>query len=156
MQHVASLLAPLVASLRPLCAAALVFTALPQSADAAEAVAPASARVEIHLHDATGADIDLVGEHLSWNETHRLASTVGEHRHAVAIAIEPSDDGALAVALTYERDGATVVQRKRLTANIAEPVTLVEGEASVLFVVRAEAPRAKLEIDGSDDPLGGI
>ena len=39
---------------------------------------------------------------------------------ANVLLIEPSDDGALAVALTYERDGATVVQRKRLTANIAE------------------------------------
>lgn len=152
MQHVASPFAPL----RSLLAAALVFTALPRSADAAESVAPTSARVEIHLHDAAGADIDLVGEHLRWNETHRLATTVGEHRHAVAIAIEPTDDGAVSVALTYERDGATVVERKRLTASMAEPVELVEGEASVLFVVRAEAPRAKLEIDGSDDPLGGI
>lgn len=128
------------------------------SARAAEATAPSTARVAIELSDAQGHTVQLQGEHLSWGETHRIANTVDDHRHSVAIAVTRADDGVLSVALTYERDGAKVIERKRVRASVAEPVRLAteDGDAQVVFVVEAEAPREKLEVDGSDDPLGGL
>jgi len=142
---------------RPLSALALsLLVTLPLAASAADAPAPESARVEIRLSDAEGNTIEMIGEHLAYGDTHRLLETIDDHRHDVAIAMKRSDDGKLTVAFTYALDGAKVVERHDVPAKLAEPVKIATKGGQVVFVVKAEAPREKLEVDGSDDPLGGL
>ncbi len=145
---------------RPLSALALSFVVtLPSLVSAAdEAPAPEAARIEISLSDAEGHTVSMVGQHLSWNDTHRLHEAADDHRYDVAIAVKKGDAGKLTVALTYEKDGATIVERHDVRAKLAEPVKLASkaGDSTVVFVVRAEPPRGKLEVGGSDDPLGGL
>lgn len=129
---------------------------LPVTVAAADAPAPEAARVEIALSDADGNTVQMVGQHLSWNDTHHLLETVGDRHHDVAIAMKRADDGKLSVALTYELDGAKVVERRNLKATLTEPVRIASEGGEVVFVVRAEPPRAKIEVGGTDDPLGGL
>lgn len=143
---------------RPLSALALsLVVTLPSFAIAAEQTpAPEAARIEIQLSDAEGQRVEMIGQHLSWNETHRLAEKVDDHSYDVAIAVKRAESGKLTVALTYEKDGAKIVEKRDVRAKLAEPVKLTAGDAQVVFVVKAEPPREKLEVGGTDDPLGGI
>jgi hypothetical protein len=135
-----------------------LLASLPSFAFAADSPAPEAARVEIALSDADGNTVEMVGQNLSWNQTHRLRESVDDHQYGVSIAMKRGEGDKLTIALSYERDGAMVVERHDVRAKLAEPVRLASkaGDAQVVFVVRAEPPRGKLDVGGSDDPLGGI
>jgi hypothetical protein len=126
---------------------------------AAEGQPETTAQVDVTVK-AGGADaVHLVARQLAWDSSATLRKSADDHEHAVAIGLRRSDDGQrIHVAVRYVLDGAAVVTERDVAANLAEPVRLAseDGKAEVVFVIHADAPRKRIEIDDSDDPLGGL
>ncbi len=125
---------------------------------ASDAPTEAQAHVDVTVTSG-GAAVHFAGRQLAWDGNAILRQVAGDHEHAVAIAMRRSEDGQqLHVALSYTLDGAIVVASQDVDASMAEPVRLAsaDGKSEIVFTVKAQAPRKPIEIDSSDDPLGGL
>lgn len=141
-------------------ALALAPLAAPAHAAQTEGEQPeTTAQVDVTVRSSGAEAVHLGARQVAWDGNATLRKSADDHEHAVAIGLRRSDDGQrIHVALRYVLDGATVVTERDVAANLAEPVRLAseDGKAEVVFVIHADAPRKRIEIDDNDDPLGGL
>jgi hypothetical protein len=138
---------------------ALALAPLAAPAQAAESQPEATAQIDVTVKASDAEAVHFGARQVAWNGNATLRKSAGDHDHAVAIGLRRSEDGQrIHVAVRYVLDGAAVVTEHDVAANLAEPVRLAseDGRAEVVFVIHADAPRKRIEIDDSDDPLGGL
>jgi hypothetical protein len=125
-------------------------------AAAAEQV-EAKARVDVTVKSTEGDSVHLAASHVAWDGSATLRKSADDHEHAVEISMRRVED-RVKVTLSYALDGAVIVTTQDLSATIATPVTIAspDGKSEVVFTVKAEAPRKKIEIDGGEDPISGV
>jgi hypothetical protein len=125
-------------------------------ASAAEQVEE-KARVDVTVKPADGDSVHLAASHVAWDGSTTLKKAADDHEHAVEISMRRVDD-RIKLTLSYALDGAVVVTTQDLSASIATPVKIAspDGKAEVVFTVKAEAPRKKIEVADGDDPISGV
>lgn len=137
----------------------IAFAPLTTPAHAAEVETETRAQLDVIVKSTEGTKVRLGARQVAWDGTATLRKSAGDHEHAVEISMRRSADGGrIHVDLSYAVDGATLVASQDLDAALAQSVRVAsaDGKAEVVFVIKAEAPRERIEIDDSDDPLGGL
>ncbi len=136
------------------------FAFAPQASAATPTQVEQQQRVQIELaftsSGGSALEVSAIGD---WGSETRLSLKGDEHRHDIRITVRKLGEGdALALKLSYRRDGKTVIKTKKLKASVGATtkVNTPDGRTMVLKLDIAKPKRAPLDLPDEDDPLAGI
>lgn len=153
-----------------LAAAVIAPAAVAHAADS-ESTESASVREVVDLSleiAARGHSVGRIDQLLELDTETSLALEADGHEHAVSITVKKADEGGrtLAVTLGYERDGEAMLETITVeaAAKKAKVVRSEGGDVALSLKLapktvseeEAPAPRRKVEVEDTNDPLAGL
>jgi hypothetical protein len=123
-------------------------------------VAVTKAEVEVRILQEGGSQVALPEHSLDLGQDAELVAQHDGHEHRIKMNVTTKGDSVeqVRVALGYQRDGSTVIERKEIDARSNAPAVLAssDGQTKIEVTVKPKIPRAKIDMPDGNDPLDGV
>jgi hypothetical protein len=136
--------------------------ALPAASVPAIALAAAEAErtvVDVELELRAGdAVIGSTSRRLELDHETKLDLDDDGHAHNVKLKVRKVEGSKLSLQLSYERDGATMIERVEVQASADQPkiVRSKDGSVALSLVLAPKAIAKKIDAPTTNDPLAGV